>query len=65
MFAPDSVTIRDPQVPSEAQADEGQVALPYREPQLFALGTAIEVLRSGPEGNCRDFGGYGLQPWSQ
>lgn len=45
--------------PSEAQEP---AAAPYRVPQLFVLGTAVEVLRSNSQGNASDSQNWYVYP---
>jgi hypothetical protein len=50
----DSVPVRGPIELLEARADDGQTVPPYREPHLFAIGTAVDLMRSNSNGNARD-----------
>lgn len=58
----DSVPVRAPIEPLEARADDGQTVPPYREPQLFAIGTAVDLMRSNNSGNARDSKQYWVYP---
>jgi hypothetical protein len=50
----DSVPVRGQIEPLEARVDDGQTIPSYREPQLFAIGTAVDLMRSDSRGNAKD-----------
>jgi len=58
----DAVLVRGPIEPLEARADDGQTVPSYREPQLFAIGTAVDLMRGQTWGNARDTGNWYFYP---
>ena len=62
MATHDSVSVRGPVESLEARAEKRQAVPPYREPQLFAIGTAVDLMRSNSNGNARDSKQYWVYP---